>query len=261
MLGLPAVFLSHGAPTLALQGGPAVDAWRALAAALPRPRAILVASAHWLRPRPTVGAAPAPAAIHDFGGFPAALYALRYTPPGDPDLAAQLATRLGAELDPARGLDHGAWVPLRAMYPAADIPVLPLALQPQQGPLHHFELGRALAGLGEQGVLLLASGSLTHNLADLVWGADEQVMPDYVRAFQAWMHERLLARDLDGLFDYRRQAPGAVRAHPTEEHLLPLFVALGAAWERAGVQRRYAGISEGALAMDLYVFGGEESAA
>ncbi|MEW6612858.1 MAG: dioxygenase [Pseudomonadota bacterium] len=261
MARLPAVFLSHGAPTLALQGGPAVGAWRDLAAALPRPRAILVASAHWLHPRPALGAADAPAAIHDFGGFPAALHALRYAPPGDPELAARLAARLGAELDPARGLDHGAWVPLRAMYPAADIPVLPLALQPQQGPRHHFELGRALAGLGEAGILLLASGSLTHNLADIVWGAGQAAAPDYVRAFQGWMHERLLARDLDSLLDYRRQAPGAARAHPTEEHLLPLFVALGAAWERGGVQRRYAGISEGALAMDLYVFGGEASAA
>lgn len=261
MPDLPAVFLSHGAPTLAVDPGPVGPVWRQLAADLPRPAAILVVSAHWGTAEPVLSVTEKPTTIHDFGGFPDPLYEIEYPAPGAPWLAGragQLLTGAGlrVSLNPDRGLDHGAWVPLRVIYPAADVPVVQLSLQPRLGPDHHYRVGLALARLAGEGVLILASGSLTHNLYDVDWGVDESSsrVPAYVRDFQSWFHEKLMAGDLAALLDYRRQAPGAERAHPTDEHLLPIFVALGAGGE-APPERLYAGISEGALAMDVYRFG------
>ncbi|MDE2584692.1 MAG: dioxygenase [Betaproteobacteria bacterium] len=254
---LPSLFVSHGSPALALASGPVIQAWQRLAGDLPRPPAILAVSAHWQARQPTVGGSLWPDTIHDFGGFPAPLYELRYDAPGLPGLAASVAGLSGALIAPDQGLDHGAWMPLRAMYPTADIPVVPLALLYRQGPRQHFELGRSLARLRQDGVLILASGGITHNLYDLAWGAGEdEAVPAYAREFQAWIHDALAARDLDRLLDYRRLAPHAERAHPSEEHLLPLFVALGAAWDEGDMDRPYAGFADGALAMDLYRFGG-----
>lgn len=231
-----------------------------LARTLPRPRAIVVASAHWLASGPQVGAAAVPETIHDFGGFPQALFDLRYPAPGDPALADTVAGLLGdaglpAEVDTTRGLDHGVWVPLRLLYPDADIPVVPLSIQPTLGPAHQLAVGRALAPLRDAGVLVIGSGSITHNLHD--WrGADADEAP-YVRPFTDWIETRMRADDIDALLDYRRQAPFAARAHPTDEHLLPLFVAMGAAGGTPlGAQRIDAGIDMGVLAMDLYRFGG-----
>lgn len=258
---LPALFVSHGSPMLALDAGQTGAAWQQRFANLPRPKAILVLSAHWLTPAPLLSAAPQPETIHDFGGFPRELYTIRYPAPGAPALASEVAALLNAagfaaRTDPERGLDHGAWVPLRLMVPAADIPVLQLSLQPQFGPEYHYRLGQALAPLRAQGVLLLGSGSLTHNLFEVQWNAgdDESAVPDYVYAFQHWIHEKLLAGDTAAVLDYRQQAPSAVRAHPTEEHLLPLFVMLGTRADEP-IHRHYAGITEGVLAMDVYSFG------
>lgn len=168
---LPSLYISHGSPMTALTPGLVGVRLAELAAQLPRPRAIVMASAHWLTRQPVVGGHPQPPTIHDFGGFPQALFDLQYPAPGDPALAGEVAQRLAAAglpaaVDPTRGLDHGAWVPLRLLYPQADIPVVPLALQPLQGPAHQFALGRALAPLRGQGVLLIGSGSITHNLHD-----------------------------------------------------------------------------------------------
>jgi len=233
-----------------------------LARSLPRPRAIVVASAHWLAPRPQVGAAAVPETIHDFGGFPQALFDLRYPAPGDPALAQRVAGLLGdaglhADVDPSRGLDHGVWVPLRLLYPDADIPVVPLSIQPALGPAHQFAVGRALAPLRDDGVLVIGSGSITHNLHD--WRGRDGVEAEYVRPFTAWVETRMRADDTEALLDYRRQAPFAARAHPTDEHLLPLFVAMGAAGGTLGAQRIDAGIDMGFLAMDLYRFDGAEA--
>jgi len=160
-------------------------------------------------------------------------------------------------VDPTRGLDHGAWVPLRLLYPQADIPVVPLALQPLQGPAHQFALGRALAPLCEQGVLLVGSGSITHNLHDFRDYQRGGEAP-YVRPFIEWVEQRLQANDSAALLDYRRQAPYAERAHPTDEHFQPLHFALGAAGgEVLGAQRIDAGIDAGMLAMDIYRFDGQ----
>jgi len=258
MSPLPSVFVSHGSPMLALDAGRSGQAWRELAAALPRPRAVVVASAHWLTPVPAVGTSLQPETIHDFGGFDPALSDIRYPAPGDPALARRVAALLADAGLPAqsveRGLDHGVWVPLREWYPQADVPVVPLALQPRLGPAHHWRLGRALQPLREEGVLVLGSGSLTHNLHEVRFEESNEVA-DYVAAFQRWFEQRLAAGDTAALLDYRRQAPQAARAHPTEEHLLPLFVALGAAGEGARVTRHHGGVTHEVLAMDVYAFG------
>lgn len=257
-MAIPALFVSHGAPTQALDPGPAGAALAAAAARLPRPRAIVVASAHWDTALPAVGAARAPETIHDFYGFPPALYRLRYPAPGDAVLAGEvgrlLATAgLAARLDSDRGLDHGAWVPLGILYPDAGIPVVPLALQARQGPEYHFRLGRALAPLLADGVLVVGSGSLTHNLGDLRAAfAEGAAPPPYAEEFAAWIWERLAAGDTASLCHYRHLAPAAARAHPTDEHLLPLFVALGAAGEAYRAERLFAGIDAAVLAMDSY---------
>ncbi|ODV19431.1 MAG: dioxygenase [Rhodanobacter sp. SCN 68-63] len=259
MTRLPSLYVSHGSPMTALQPGATGARLAELAATLPRPRAIVVASAHYLARSPRVGGAAQPETVHDFGGFPPALYQLRYPAPGDPALADEIAQRLEdaglpAAVDASRGLDHGVWVPLRLMYPAADIPVVPLSIEPHGGPAHQLAVGRALAPLREDGVLVIGSGSITHNLHDLAAGYGAEREAPYVQPFIRWIEQRLTEGDTAALLDYRRQAPFAERAHPTDEHLLPLFVALGAAGEGARAQRLDAGIDLGILAMDIYRF-------
>ncbi|UXY14971.1 dioxygenase [Chitiniphilus purpureus] len=257
MSRLPTLFISHGSPMLALDAGAVGRSWDELARSLPQVRAVLIASAHWHVPGSAVTAHPSPETIHDFRGFPPALYALRYPAPGDPALAEQVLQLLrqhgfAAHSDPVRGLDHGAWVPLQVMYPQADVPVVQLALDMRQGPAWHETLGQALAALRDEQVLIIGSGSLTHNLQDVFNPMDEPL--DYVAPFQAWMHDHLVRGERQALLDYRRHAPQAARAHPTEEHLLPLFVALGAA-HGDPARRLYDKVSDRALAMDLYRFG------
>jgi 4,5-DOPA dioxygenase extradiol len=259
MTRLPSLYVSHGSPMTALQPGATGARLAELAATLPHPRAIVVASAHYLARSPRVGGAAQPETIHDFGGFPPALYHLRYPAPGDPTLADEVAQRLEdaglpAAVDASRGLDHGVWVPLRLMYPAADIPVVPLSIEPHGGPAHQLAVGRALAPLREDGVLVIGSGSITHNLHDLAAGYGAEREAPYVQPFIRWIEQRLTEGDTAALLDYRRQAPFAERAHPTDEHLLPLFVALGAAGEGARALRLDAGIDLGILAMDIYRF-------
>ncbi|MBV8464617.1 MAG: dioxygenase [Burkholderiales bacterium] len=259
-MSLPTLFVSHGSPMLAKDPGATGAAWQRMAAELPKPRAIVIASAHWMTQYPVVSTATAPVTIHDFYGFPESLYRLGYEAHGAPAVAEQVAARIHAAgmrvgVDPARGLDHGAWVPLRSMYPQADVPVFQLAIQPRETPGHHYQVGRALAGLGEEGVLVLASGSMTHNLRDLQPNlADGTAGNDYVTAFAEWMHEKLLGRDIGALLDYRRRAPHAQCAHPTDEHLLPLYVALGAAGDNVDALRWHQDITAGGLSMDAYRF-------
>ncbi len=259
MNALPTLFVPHGAPTFALRPGAAGAALAAAAARLPRPRAIVVVSAHWETAVPTVGSSTGGdkgRTIHDFRGFPEPLYNIEYPAGGDAgasgDVLAALATAGFPVQAAERGLDHGAWIPLRLMYPAADIPVIPLALQHGLGPVHHYAVGRALAGLPARDILIVASGNLTHNLRDYQTAHREDASPAYVAAFAAWIAERLAAHDIDALLDYRAQAPEAVRAHPSEEHLLPLFVALGAAGNGWQAERLYSGIDDHVLAMDSF---------
>jgi 4,5-DOPA dioxygenase extradiol len=254
---LPSVFISHGSPMHALEPGAAGDAWKALGRRLGKPQAIVIASAHWETNVPMLTGAPRPETVHDFFGFPEPLYRLRYTAPGAPPIA-QKATELlrqagfTAALDGCRGLDHGAWAPLLYMYPDADVPVVQLSIQPPLGTRHHLALGRALRGLEEDNVLVIGSGHMTHNLRDRVRGQAEPA--PYAAEFAEWVRERVEARDLDTLADYRSRAPHGTRAHPTDEHFLPLFVALGAARENYKPERILKSIDSGVLAMDAYVF-------
>jgi 4,5-DOPA dioxygenase extradiol len=265
---LPTLYVSHGAPTLALDPGQTGPALAALGRELPRPDAILMVSAHWETGRPTASTAPRPETIHDFGGFPDELYRMTYPAPGAPDVARRAKDLLDsagieADLDSRRGLDHGAWVPLRFLYPAADIPLAQLSIQPRLTPEHHYRVGKALRSLTEAGVLIVGSGSLTHNLYELRMGGTKPETEAYAVAFQRWVYEAIDANDIAALLDYRRLAPDAARAHPTDEHFLPLFVALGAAGDLVSARRVNDEITFGALAMDAYLFGpsGREASA
>lgn len=261
MTRFPTLFLSHGAPSFALAPGHTGPALAAFARSLPRPRAILVVSPHWSTRAARVTTRATQEAWHDFGGFADALYALQYSPPGAPWLAERAIALLAlhgaaAEPDDQQPLDHGAWVPLLHMFPAADVPVVQLSLQPQLPPARQIALGRALQALREEGVLVIGSGSITHNLRELEWAHPDTRVPAWVDAFRGWILDRLAARDTMALADYRALAPQARRAHPTDEHLLPLFIALGAAGEDAGAVRRLSDeATHGSLAMDAYAFG------
>jgi 4,5-DOPA dioxygenase extradiol len=256
---LPVLFISHGSPMLALEPSPARDFLAGLGATLPRPRAILVASAHWETAQPEVSAPAINDTIHDFYGFPPALFAMHYPAPGDPVVAQRTAALLrqnglDARIDPARGLDHGAWVPLTLMYPAHDIPVLQLSLQTPLGPRHHLRLGRAVAALRAEDVLVIGSGSFTHNLGRLRRVEPDAPPPPDVVAFADWMHAALHDNRTEDLLAYRTKAPYAAMQHPTDEHLLPLFVALGAAGDQARATRLHSSTTYGALRMDAYAF-------
>ena len=256
----PVLFVPHGAPTFALHPGAAGAVLATVASTLPRPRAMVILSAHWDTVTPTVGFADRPETIHDFWGFPEALYTLRYPATGCREAAQEVVAAiqtagLPVQTDPQRGLDHGAWIPLRLMFPDADVPVIPLSIQSQGGTEAAYRLGQALAPLVAQGFLVIASGNLTHNLRDFqIASRNGGQTPAYVRQFTDWIADRLMAHDIPALLDYRRQAPGAVQAHPTDEHLLPLYAALGAAGNVAKIQRLHAGIDDYVLAMDAYAF-------
>ncbi|MDH0648361.1 dioxygenase [Pseudomonas sp. GD03858] len=248
---LPSLFISHGSPMLALQPGASGPALAGLARALPRPKAIVLVSAHWESRELLVMANPQPRTWHDFHGFPAALYAVQYPAPGEPALARRIAERLGAKLDDQRPFDHGAWVPLSLMYPQADIPVIQVSLPSQAGPALQLKVGQALAALREEGILLIGSGSITHNLGELDWHAGADAVEPWARAFRDWVVAQLGADDEVALVDYRRQAPFAARNHPSDEHLLPLFFAMGAGGQFGIVHQ---GFTLGALGMDIYRF-------
>ena len=257
---LPSLFVPHGAPTFALRPGAAGAALATRAATLQQPRAIVIVSAHWDTAVPTVSFADRLETIYDFWGFPDALYQIRYPATGCREAAEEVAQAIAeaglpVARDEQRGLDHGAWVPLRLMFPEADVPVVPLSLQSHGGPEAAYRLGQALAPLAARGFLIIGSGSITHNLRDfqLAWQNGGQT-PAYVRQFADWLAERLAAQDIPALLDYRRQAPGGVQAHPSDEHLLPLYVALGAGGAQAKAERFHAGIDDHVIAMDAYSF-------
>jgi len=269
MPALPALFVSHGSPMMALEpgaAGSALQQWGQSLAARDDLRAVVVMSPHWMDTVATVGSHPMPPTWHDFGGFPPALYRLQYPAPGDPGLARRIADRLRAAgiptaEDPQRPRDHGVWSPLRFLLPQARWPVVQVALPADAGPAAAYAIGAALADLRQDGVLMVGSGSLTHNLMEFFGGrpsVDAQADPSVV-AFSAWVGESLQAGDLPALLDYRARAPQAVRVHPTDEHLLPLFFALGAAgWPQAGgssaVQAITREVQYRFLAMDSYAF-------
>jgi 4,5-DOPA dioxygenase extradiol len=256
---LPTLFLSHGSPMTAVEPGAAGAAWSALARAVPVPRAVLMVSAHWETELPMLTGSPSPGTIHDFGGFPDVLYRLRYPAHGAPAIAAEVAAALKAAgitagIDGCRGLDHGAWVPLMHMYPAGDVPVLQLSVQPARGARHHLALGEALATLPSQGILVVGSGHATHNLRDWMTQRRAPAPLPYVATFADWLAQRLGDDDREALAAWRERGPDASRAHPSDEHFLPVLVALAAAGPHPHVTRVHRDVVDGALAMDAYRF-------
>ncbi len=252
------------------QTGPALAAWARSECAVQRPSAVLVLSPHWMAECAAVMTHPQPATWHDFGGFPEPLYRLQYPAPGAPALAQQVlhllqGAGIAARPDAQRPFDHGAWVPLRYLLPEADVPLLQVALPHGYGPAEVYAMGQALAPLRQQGVWLIGSGSMTHNLHEFFTTrpAQDAAPADYVTAFARWVEQRLLAHEREALLHYRERAPHAARAHPTDEHFLPLFFALGAAaWgQRTGphtppAQPHYLTreVMHSHLAMDALVF-------
>lgn len=255
-MALPSIFLSHGSPMLPFTDAPARSFLTGLGASLPRPDAIVVASAHWETFAPEVSGTARNSTIHDFRGFPRQLYELHYDAPGAPQLAAEVAgllqdAGLSCAVEPLRGLDHGAWVPLLLMYPQADIPVFQVSIQTHLGPAHHVRLGRALASLRERNVLVIRSGSFTHDLSSFRGQAVDEPAPDWVNDFADWFDDALQRNAMDDLLAYRTHAPHAVKNHPTDEHLLPLYVALGAGGK---ARRLHASATHSILRMDVYAF-------
>ena len=293
MRRLPSLFLSHGSPMMALEPSPARDFLAGLGSQLPRPRAILVVSAHHDAAhqggRATVTASPAPPTIHDFGGFPEELFAMRYPAPGDPALASRVVDlvnnfvipakagistsgsssdgeipafagltgkRFRVTADPERGLDHGAWVPLSLIYPDADIPVVQLSIASNASSDWHHALGEALAPLRDEGVLIVGSGSITHNLRAYFTTRPpiDAPAPKWVSDFTGWIADRMAAGAIDDILHAVERAPHGRNNHPTPDHILPLFVAMGAGATPLKAKRLHASTTYAVLAMDVYAF-------
>ena len=254
---LPALFVSHGAPNTLLFDGPVRRFFRSLGEQFERPRAIVAISAHWEARTPTVNASERPKTIHDFSGFEPPLYKMSYAAPGAPELARRVEHLLSGSgmrvaLDTTRGLDHGVWTPLMMMYPEADIPVTQISVQPFESTQHHFQIGQALRALRDEGVLILASGNATHNLREML--PQETDPPAWVSAFAGWLRKAVTSTDTGELLGYRERAPFATKNHPTEEHFLPLFTAMGAGTPGAPGRLLHESFSYGVLAMDCYAF-------
>ena len=253
----PSLFVSHGSPMFALEPGLAGPRLAELGKALQEVKAILVVSPHWQTMGLRVTGAAHPETIHDFSGFPAALYALQYQPPGDTALAQEVVnllqrSALDASLDLQRGLDHGAWVPLHHLRPDADLPVIQVSMPQNLDAESAFQLGKILAPLRDQGVMIIGSGSLTHNLYEFRRHIND---PEYAQEFADWIAAAVKQGDDTSLIHYRSRAPHAERAHPSEEHYLPLLVALGASTPEDIRSHIVGGMTDGVLSMDSFGFG------
>lgn len=258
MTTAPVFFISHGAPTFALEPGLLGPRLKALGEQLSGVAAVLVVSPHWQTRDTRVMSTVAPETVHDFGGFPSALYELQYPAAGHPQYAAQ-AGRLLADagftggMDERRGLDHGAWVPMRHLLPGADVPVFQVSMPHALDTASALQFGRALAPLRDSGVMIVGSGSLTHNLYEFRQSGSDEA--DYAIEFTQWIRQAVSSKDIERLVNYRRLAPHAQRAHPTEEHFLPLLVALGARTDTDTAQILDGGIANGVLSMESYAWG------
>lgn len=254
----PTLFISHGAPTFAIEPGRLGPRLQALGKQLSGVNAVLVVSPHWQTRDTRVMSTAAPETVHDFGGFPSALYDLQYPAAGHPQYAAQ-AGRLLADagfaggMDDRRGLDHGAWVPMRHLLPGAEVPVFQVSMPHGLDTASAFRLGQALAPLRESGVMIVGSGSMTHNLYE--FRQSGSAAAGYATEFTQWIRQAVTSNDIERLLNYRQLAPHAERAHPTEEHFLPLLVALGARSNAEALQILDGGIDHGVLAMESYAWG------
>lgn len=257
MPSLPTLFVSHGAPTFAIEPGQAGPMLRQLGRELPRPKAVLVLSPHWITREVRVATTSAPETIHDFGGFPAELYRIQYPAPGSPEVAQRALELLRADgwdavADSEYGLDHGAWVPVRHLYPEADVPVVQVSMPHRLTAEGAVRLGRALSPLAAEGVLIVGSGSITHNLYEFRQGAEAA---PYAVEFVEWARGAVQRGDEAGLAHYLSAAPHAQRAHPTPDHYLPLPFAFGASGGAPNARVLDGGMTYGVIAMDAYLFG------
>ncbi len=259
---LPSVFVSHGSPMIMLENSTAREFLKDFGHTLGKAKAILMCSAHFETGEPRLSADAHPEMIYDFGGFPKPLYEIVYPAPGDPALAAKAVAMLktaGYRAAPItnRGYDHGTWTPLKLMYPDADVPVVQISIQPQAGAAHHVALGRALEPLRDEGVLIVGSGTMTHNLYaySQVRRFPDYPTPEWVSRFGDWVHEKAEAGAVDDIADYLKLAPYARENHPSEDHFLPLPFAMGAAGEGAKGKRVHTSEQSGVMLMDAYTFG------
>lgn len=249
---LPAIFFGHGNPMNALEVNAYTESWRRIGTSLPRPRAIVSISAHWFVSDTAVTAVPAPRTIHDFGGFPPALYKVRYPAPGDPDLARRIQRDLApipVRLDTSWGLDHGTWSVLCHAYPGADIPVVQLSIDESQPASYHFEIGRRLAPLRDDGILVMGSGNLVHNLHSYAWGHHTLAPYDWAVRFEQRAKELMLANNFRPLIDYETLGSDAILSAPTPDHYLPLLYVLGTWRDCDPVTFPIEGVDGGSISM------------
>ena len=252
---MPALFLAHGSPMNAIEDNEFTRALSALPANLPEPKAILMVSAHWLTDTPRVSTLDAPRTIHDFGGFPDELYEIQYPAPGAPELAARVAELLpGVLLDESWGLDHGAWTVLRHMWPDANIPVTQLSVAAGGDPQFHLELGRALAPLRDEGVLIIGSGNIVHSFAGIDWSPHPRAHL-WALEFDVWVAEALVRGDDEALVEYHRAGPAAQLSVPSNDHYLPLLYATGARLDGDAVTFPHTGIDMASMSMRCVQFG------
>ena len=252
MTTLPAIFFGHGNPMNALLSNPYTEAWSAIGAALPRPKSLLCISAHWYLPQTGVTVSTAPRTIHDFGGFPRELYQVKYPAPGDPDLALriqQLLAPVPVTLDETWGLDHGTWSVLCHVYPKADVPVVQLSIDETQAPSFHFEMARRLAPLRDEGVLIVGSGNIVHNLHAYAWGRHIVEPFDWAVRFEEQARQMMLAGEVAPLISYEKLGRDATLSIPTPDHYLPLLYVLAARQQRETITFPVEGVDGGSVSM------------
>jgi 4,5-DOPA dioxygenase extradiol len=255
----PALFLGHGNPMNALSDNVFTEGWQRLGRSTPRPKAVLCISAHWYVPASGVTVSTAPRTLHDFGGFPQRLSEFQYPAPGDPALARrvqEILEPLPVQLDPGWGLDHGAWSVLCHVYPQADVPVVQLSIDQSKPPAFHYDIGRRLAPLRDEGVLLLGSGNLVHNLRAYAWGRPAVDPYDWAARFEETARGLLLAGETKPLIDYPSLGPDALLSIPTPEHFLPLLYILGARQQSDPLTFPVQGVEGGSISMLSVQVGG-----
>jgi len=255
---MPTIFFGHGNPMNALRTNDYTEGWRAIGATIPRPEAILSVSAHWYMPGLAVTAMSAPRTIHDFGGFPRELFQYRYPAPGHPALAKRvgaLLAPLDVVMDDSWGLDHGTWAVLCHLYPEADVPVVQLRIDETKPARFHYELGQRLRTLRDEGILVIGSGDIVHNLHAYAWGAHPVEPYDWAVRFEATARQRILAGDYDPLVEYENLGRDALLSAPTPDHYLPLLYVLGASVKGERVSFPVEGIDGGSVSMLSVQFG------
>ncbi len=252
MAQMPALFFGHGNPMNAIAHNAYTEAWVRIGQQMPRPKAILSISAHWYTSKTGVTINTSPRTIHDFGGFPRELYHVQYPAPGSPELARRVQTLLAplpVALDESWGLDHGTWSVLAHVYPAADIPVVQLSIDATQPPSFHYEVGRRIASLREEGVLIAGSGNLVHNLRALDWSGNTRGPYDWAARFEDQAREMMRAGEHEPLLHYQKLGPDAALAIPTPDHFLPLIHVLGTQQSNDGISFPVEGADGGSISM------------